>query len=82
MAYVLTSLLFTLLPVAITVFFAVSIILWCVAKSANKKIPYKYSDEQIKTRKICLIVSSVLFGAMVIGIVSLVSLFMMAIAFM
>ena len=82
MAYVLTSLMFTLLPVAITAFFAVSVILWCIAKIGNKKSPQKYSAEQMKTRKICLIVSSILFGVLVIGIISLVSLFMMAIAFM
>jgi len=78
----ISSVLFFLIPIAALVFFIVSLILYIIAKSKNKRIPGTYSPEQIKTRKICLIVSSIILGIFLVVVLSFIGLLMMAVAFM
>lgn len=82
MGYLISYLLLLLLPVAILAFFIVSLVLYCLGKSRNKKIPGKYNEVQLQTRKLCLIISSVLLGLLVFAVAFVFSLFFMAIAFM
>ncbi len=82
MGYYLSYLLMLLLPTAIITFFIVSLVLFLTAKLKNKKTPSFYSEEQVKTRRICLIISSVLLGSIILGIVFIFSIFLMAISFM
>lgn len=81
MASLLSSLFF-LIPVAFFVFFIVSLILFLVAKSKNKKSPGTFSASQIKTRKILLIVSGSIAGILLAVIVALAVLLATAIAYM
>ncbi|MBQ2944318.1 MAG: hypothetical protein IJD93_06500 [Ruminococcus sp.] len=78
----LLSYIFFLIPLAFFVFFAVSLILFLVAKAKNKKAPDTYSKAQIKTRKILLIISGVIAGILLAVITALVLLLYMAVAYM
>jgi len=76
------SILYYLIPAAAVLFFVISLSLYREAKHRNKIAPGTYSDEQIKTRKICLIISSVIAGALVVVVLAFIFLLMMAVAFM
>ncbi len=78
----LVSVLYFLIPAASLAFFAGSLIAYLRAKGKNKRVPHTYSAEQMKTRKICLVVSSVIAGIFLLVILSFVGLIMMAVAFM
>lgn len=78
----ITSILYYLIPVAALLFFAGSLIFYLVAKRKNKRVPGTYSPEQIKTRKICLIVSTVIAGILAVVVLAFIGLLMMAVAFM
>lgn len=78
----LLSYIFFLIPLAFFVFFSVSLILFLVAKTKNKKAPDTYSKAQIKTRKILLIISGVIAGILLAVITALVLLLYMAVAYM
>ncbi len=82
MGYYLSYLLLVLLPVSIIAFFVTSLVLYCLAKSRNKKTPGRYNDVQMQTRKLCLIFSSVLLGMVIFAVVFIFSIFFMAISFM
>ncbi len=82
MGYLFSYLLLVLLPLAIVAFFVISLVLYSLAKSRNKKTPGRYNDVQMQTRKLCLIFSSVLLGLVIFAVVFIFSIFMMAISFM
>jgi len=69
-------------PIALVFTFGLSIFLYCYAKHKNKKVPGTYTDEQIKHRRIFLIVFSGIFGLAVLVMVGLTALLFMAVAFM
>ncbi len=73
---------FSLLPVAIVAFFVESLVLYIVAKRTNKKLPGRYNDVQMQTRKLSLIFSSILLGLLILAVAFIFSLFFGAIAFM
>lgn len=76
------SILYYLIPTGAVLFFVGSLIAYNVAKRKNKRVPGTYSPEQIKTRKICLIVSSVIAGILAVVVLAFIGLLMMAVAFM
>ena len=76
------SVLYYLIPAAALIFFGVSLLRFCYAKYKNKRMPGKYSAEQMKSRKLCLIVSSVIAGILAAVVLAFVGLLMMAVAFM
>ncbi len=82
MGYIFSYLLLFLLPLAIVVFFTISLVLYIIARRTNKKTPGRYNDVQMQTRKLCLIFSSVLLGLLIFAISFIFSLFFMAISFM
>lgn len=82
MLYYAAIALYFLIPSAALIFFAWSLVSFIIAKRKNRQVPGAYTDEQIRTRKICLIVSSVIAGIMAAVIIGFMCLLFMAVAFM
>ncbi len=80
--YSLVMLAFLTIPVASFIFFICSLVSFGIAKSANKRSPGSYSEEELKGRKTSLIVSSVIFGIFFVVILSFIALLYSAVAFM
>ncbi len=76
------SILYYTVPIAAVIFFVVSLASFLIAKSNNKRTPGKYSESQIKTRLLLLIISSVVAGVILSMIISFVILLSMAVAYM
>lgn len=78
----LTQLFFYGIPLAAIVFFVVSVYRYVKAKRANKRQPGTFSEEEVNSRKLCMIVSSVIMGILVLIVVGLAVLLFMAVAYM
>lgn len=76
------SALYYIIPLFAVLFFGISLFRYLYAKHKNKRTPGTYSDTQIKSRKICLIVSSVIAGILAVVVLAFIGLLMMAVAFM
>jgi asparagine N-glycosylation enzyme membrane subunit Stt3 len=72
----LYSLIVTLLPLGTVVFFIVSLVRYVSGKKAGCE------GQELKRRKILLVVSSVMMGVLVASLVGIIVLLYMAIAFM
>jgi len=70
------------IPIAALVFFAVSLFLYCHGRHRNKVIPSTVPAEKMHTRKICLIISSVIAGILAAVVLGIAALLMLAVAFM
>ena len=70
------------LPIAAEAFLVVSIIRFILAKVKNKRVPYTYTDNQIKTRLILLIVSAAIYLTLIAVIIGFVILLFSSIAYM
>lgn len=78
MMFDFTTFSFYAIPIAAVLFFVVSIVRYFVAKNKNKQAPDTYSENQIKSRKTLLIISSAIAGvlaAVVVGLALLTFLF-------
>lgn len=75
-------LLFYGLPLAALIFFAVSLILFLSARRQNKREPDSVDPTVLHTRRLMLIVSSVIAGAFAAVIVAFAVLLFTAVAFM
>ncbi len=73
---------FLLVPIGIIAFFAISLLRYIFARNANRKTPDTFSCDDIRSRKILLIASSVLLGVLVTLVAGIVALFSLAIAYM
>lgn len=73
---------FFAIPIAAFVYFICSLISFCIAKSANKRSPGSYNEEELKSRKTSLTVSSVIFGFLFTVILAFITLLYSAVAFM
>jgi len=82
MTYYITLALYYIIPAAALIFFGVSLFRYLHAKHKNRHTPGTYSDEQLKTQKICLIVSSVIAGILAVVVLAFIGLLMLAVAFM
>ena len=82
MPYYLTVILFYSIPATVIAFFVVSLICFLRAKKKNRSMPGTYTSTQLKVRRLCLTVSSVIAGVMVTVVLAFVGLLFMAIAFM
>ncbi len=78
----LAEILFYLIPIGSVAFFIVSLVAFCTSKNANKRSPGSYTEKQLKTRKILLIISSIIMGVMVAVVVGLMALLFIGIAYM
>ena len=76
------SALYYIIPLFAVLFFGISLFRYLYAKHKNKRTPGTYSDTQIKSRKICLIESSVIAGILAVVVLAFIGLLMMAVAFM
>lgn len=81
LSYIISA-LYYIIPAAALVFFIISFARWRDAKEQNKRTPGTYSPEQMKSRKICLIVASVIAGILAVVVLAFIGLLMMAVAFM
>ena len=62
MSYIISQVLFWLVPISAVVFFVVSLCMYLSAKRKNKREAGSVPENVLKARKITLIVSSVVFG--------------------
>ena len=76
------DLIFFGIRVALVCFWAISLYRYLSAKKKNRAVPGSVSDSQLKTRKILLILSSVLAGVLVAIVLGFVLLLYTAVAFM
>ncbi len=74
--------LFFALPVAVPVFLIVSICMYVYAKRANKKQPGTFSPEQLRTRRIVMIIAAAVSGVLLAVAIGFVILMFLAIAYM
>jgi len=81
LSYIISA-LYYIIPAAALLFFIVSLARYRKANHQNKIAPGTYSPEQIRSRKICLIISSVIAGMMAAVVLAFMGLLMMAVAFM
>ena len=70
------------LPAFSVIWFAVALFRFSIAKHYMKHGKRQYSDADLRGRKIQLIISAVLFGVIVLIVLSFIGLLMMAVAFM
>ena len=70
------------IPAITLVLFGVGLYKYLSAKKANKKAPGTVNDEELKRRKTMLIVTSVIFAALVAVIIGFIGLLFLAVAFM
>ncbi len=70
------------IPALLTAYFIVSLVRYLKAKKAVKNNAGTFSDEQIRSRKKNLIVSSVLFGLMIASVITMIILLSISIAYM
>ena len=82
MTSIILKYLFINAPLAVLIFFICSLVAYISAKKKNKAAPGTYTPEQITTRKILLIVSSVILGVIVAIIVGFMALLATAVIFM
>lgn len=82
LSYVLNSILLYGLPVVVVVFYVVCLVRFMSAKRKNRLVPDTFSADEMKKRKIMLIVASVLAGALVLFVLGLIALMFMAVAYM
>lgn len=79
---VLYDLLFFGIPAILIVLFGISVYRYVSAVKQNKEVPGTFSPEEIKKRRIALIVFSVAAGILVAVVIGFVWLLFMAVAFM
>ena len=81
LSYIISA-LYYIIPLFAVLFFCISLFRYLYAKRRNKRIPGTYTDTQMKSRKVWLIVSSVVAGILAVVVLAFIGLLMMAVAFM
>lgn len=80
--YILPYAIFLGVLVLLAIFFIISLVMFIAAKRANRKNPESYTLQQITTRQIFLILSSIFFGLALFVVVSVLVLGTMVVAYM
>ena len=78
----LYDILFFAIPTAMILFLGISIYRYCSAVSQNKANPGTFAPVEIKNRKTCLIVASVIAGVFTMVVLGFAALLFMAVAYM
>ena len=78
----LYDILFFSIPIILIALFGISVYRYVSAKKQNKVAPGTFSDDEIKKRKIMLIVLSVITAVLVAIVIGFIVLLFMAVAFM
>ena len=81
LSYIISA-LYYIIPLFAVLFFGISLFRYLYAKRRNKRIPGTYTDAQMKSRKVWLIVSTVVAGILAVVVLAFIGLLMMAVAFM
>ncbi len=76
------DLLFFAIPILLLSFLGISIYRYISAKRQNAKAPDTFSSNELKTRKLLLIISAVLTAVFVTIVVGFVALLFLAVAYM
>ncbi len=74
--------IFYLIPLAALIFAAVCIYRYCTARRKNKTVPGSFSTQEMKMRKLLMIISIVIAGIFLVIVVGFILLLFMAVAFM
>jgi hypothetical protein len=82
MTFPIFAALFFALPIASVVLLIISIVRYIVARKRNKAVPNTYSDAEIRNRKIMMIAMIIIAGVLVTIVISLMSLLLLAVAYM
>ena len=82
MRFILSQILVYGLPLLAAVLFAVSLVRYIRACRANRRAPGTYDRWQMTSRRVWLIVTSVILGSMLLIVLAFAALLMMAVAFM
>ncbi len=78
----LSQCIFYGIPLAAVIFATVSIYRYCFARKKNKELPGSFSAEEMKMRKILMIISCVIAGGLLLVVLGFMILLFMAVAFM
>ena len=78
----LYDILFFSIPIILIALFGISVYRYVSAKKQNKVAPGTFSDDEIKKRKIMLIVLSVITAVLAAIVIGFIALMFMAVAFM
>lgn len=78
----LYDILFFGIPTVLLALFGVCVYRYVMAKRANKACPGTYPAEELKRRKVMLIVISVVAGVLAVVVIGFIALLFMAVAFM
>lgn len=78
----LFGVIFYILPITLIALFGVSLYRYIYAKKQNKIAPCTFCDDEVKKRKISLIVFSVLAGAFIAIFIGLIALMLTSISYM
>jgi len=78
----LYDILFFSIPIILIALFGISVYRYVSAKKQNKVAPGTFSDDEIKKRKIMLIVLSVITAVLAAIVIGFIVLLFMAVAFM
>ena len=79
----LYEIFFFAIPIILIVLFSISLYRYVSAKKQNKVAPGTFSDEEVKNRKVVLIVLSVVAGVLVAIVIGFIALMLfMAVAHM
>ena len=78
----LYDILFFGIPAILLVLFGISVYRYVSARRANAAQPGTYPDREIQSRKVMLIVMSVIAGALAAVVIGFIALLFMAVAFM
>ena len=82
MGYILSQILFYGIPLGALAFFVVSLVRFCGGRKANRLTPGVVPAEEMRVRKIMLVVSSVIVGLLAAVVIGFTVLLFMAVAFM
>ncbi|MBQ1259324.1 MAG: hypothetical protein IIX97_04370 [Clostridia bacterium] len=79
---ILSAASFLAIPIVLLALLGVSIYRYVYAKRKNKKVPDTFSTEEIRIRKLILIVVSAVFGVFAAIVIGFVALMFLAVAYM
>lgn len=79
---ILSAASFFAIPIVLLALLGVSIYRYVYAKRKNKKVPDTFSTEEIRIRKLILIVVSAVFGVFAAIAIGFVALMFLAVAYM
>lgn len=79
---IIIMLIYLAVPIAALVFFLVSLCLYISAKNQERRLPGSVNPQTLQTRKVMLIVSSVIAGVLVAVLIGFMILVMSSIAYM